>query len=201
MKIWDKIVDGAARLASGEPIGSLLGLTSPPADDGAASGPAPDRLHHRRDRARRQDGGRRRRGVGRRGRGVPRLLPGAAGRGEERRALLRSGQARRRGLRDLCAPARGAVSRCAGNPRERAGGPVRHRRGRRPGRRRGGRLSRPGGAHLRPRAATASSAPRRRRWASSNASPASFSASIRWRPTSRSARPGCARCAPIIPTG
>jgi DnaJ like chaperone protein len=38
MKIWDKIVDGAARLASGEPIGSLLGLTSPPADDGAHPG-------------------------------------------------------------------------------------------------------------------------------------------------------------------
>src|SRR5512139_4147252 len=38
MRIWDKIVDGVTRLASGEPIGLLLGLTSPPADDGAHPG-------------------------------------------------------------------------------------------------------------------------------------------------------------------
>ncbi len=38
MRIWDKIVEGATRLASAEPIGSLLGLTSPPADDGAHPG-------------------------------------------------------------------------------------------------------------------------------------------------------------------
>lgn len=38
MKIWDKIVEGATRLALGEPIGMLLGLTSPPADDGAHPG-------------------------------------------------------------------------------------------------------------------------------------------------------------------
>src|SRR5258708_13757576 len=38
MKIWDRIVDGATRLANGEPIGSLLGPVSPPADDGAHPG-------------------------------------------------------------------------------------------------------------------------------------------------------------------
>lgn len=38
MKIWDRIVDGATRLASGEALGSLLGVTSPPADDGAHPG-------------------------------------------------------------------------------------------------------------------------------------------------------------------
>ena len=38
MKIWDRIVDGATRLANGEPIGSLLGPVSPPADDGAQPG-------------------------------------------------------------------------------------------------------------------------------------------------------------------
>jgi DnaJ like chaperone protein len=38
MRIWDKIVDGVTRLASGEPIGLLLGLTAPPADDGAHPG-------------------------------------------------------------------------------------------------------------------------------------------------------------------
>jgi DnaJ like chaperone protein len=38
MKIWDKIVDGATRLASGESFAALLGLTSPPADDGAHPG-------------------------------------------------------------------------------------------------------------------------------------------------------------------
>lgn len=38
MRIWDRIVEGAARLAAGEAIGSLLGLTSPPADDGAHPG-------------------------------------------------------------------------------------------------------------------------------------------------------------------
>jgi DnaJ like chaperone protein len=38
MRIWDRIVDGATRLANGEPIGSLLGLASPPADDGTHPG-------------------------------------------------------------------------------------------------------------------------------------------------------------------
>lgn len=38
MEIWDKIVEGVTRLASGESFGSLLGLTSPPADDGAHPG-------------------------------------------------------------------------------------------------------------------------------------------------------------------
>jgi DnaJ like chaperone protein len=38
MRIWDRIVDGATRLANGEPIGSLLGPVSPPADDGAHPG-------------------------------------------------------------------------------------------------------------------------------------------------------------------
>jgi DnaJ like chaperone protein len=37
MKIWDRIVDGATRLANGETLGSLLGLT-PTADDGAHPG-------------------------------------------------------------------------------------------------------------------------------------------------------------------
>src|SRR5262249_13014178 len=38
MKIWDRIVEGATRLANGESLGSMLGLTSPPADDGAHPG-------------------------------------------------------------------------------------------------------------------------------------------------------------------
>lgn len=38
MKIWDRIVDGATRLANGEGLGSLLGTTSPAADDGAHPG-------------------------------------------------------------------------------------------------------------------------------------------------------------------
>lgn len=38
MKIWDKIVEGATRLASGEALGSLLGVASPQADDGAHPG-------------------------------------------------------------------------------------------------------------------------------------------------------------------
>jgi DnaJ like chaperone protein len=38
MKIWDKIVEGVTRLANGESFGSLLGLTSLPADDGAHPG-------------------------------------------------------------------------------------------------------------------------------------------------------------------
>ncbi len=38
MKIWDRIVDGATRLATGEALGSLLGATSPPADDDAHPG-------------------------------------------------------------------------------------------------------------------------------------------------------------------
>ena len=38
MKIWDRIVEGATRLASGEAFGSLLGMTSPPADDGTHPG-------------------------------------------------------------------------------------------------------------------------------------------------------------------
>ena len=105
------------------------------------------------------------------------------------------------GLRALRPPARGAVPRRAGSPGERARRPVRHRPGRRPGRRRGGRLSRQGGAHLRPQQRALRARAGRRRWASSSASRASSSASTRWRPTSRCARRGCARCAPIIPTG
>jgi len=38
MQIWSKIVDSVTRLAQGEPLGSLLGFTSPPADDGAHPG-------------------------------------------------------------------------------------------------------------------------------------------------------------------
>jgi DnaJ like chaperone protein len=38
MKIWDRIVDGAARLAGGESLAALLGLASPPADDGSHPG-------------------------------------------------------------------------------------------------------------------------------------------------------------------
>jgi len=38
MRIWDRIVEGVTRLAGGEPFGSLLGLTSPAADDGAHPG-------------------------------------------------------------------------------------------------------------------------------------------------------------------
>ncbi len=49
--------------------------------------------------------------------------------------------------------------------------------------------------------ARGSSARRPLPWGPWSASPASCWASIRWRPTSRSARPGCGRCAPTIPTG
>jgi DnaJ like chaperone protein len=38
MKIWEKIVEGVTRLASAEPIGSLLGLASQPPDDGSHPG-------------------------------------------------------------------------------------------------------------------------------------------------------------------
>ena len=38
MKIWDRIVEGATRLAGGESLASLLGLAAPPADDGAHPG-------------------------------------------------------------------------------------------------------------------------------------------------------------------
>ena len=38
MKIWDRIVEAVTRLANGESFGSLLGLTSPPADDGTHPG-------------------------------------------------------------------------------------------------------------------------------------------------------------------
>ena len=38
MQIWSKIVDSVTRLASGEPLGALLGFASPPADDGAHPG-------------------------------------------------------------------------------------------------------------------------------------------------------------------
>jgi DnaJ like chaperone protein len=38
MKIWDRIVEGTTRLANGESLASLLGFTSPPADDGAHPG-------------------------------------------------------------------------------------------------------------------------------------------------------------------
>jgi DnaJ like chaperone protein len=38
MRIWDKIVEGVTRLASAEPIGSLLGLALPPPDDGSHPG-------------------------------------------------------------------------------------------------------------------------------------------------------------------
>ena len=34
MKLWDRIVDGVTRLANGETLGSLLGLTAPSAADG-----------------------------------------------------------------------------------------------------------------------------------------------------------------------
>ena len=37
MRIWEKIVDGATRLANGESIGSLLGLAAAP-DDGVHPG-------------------------------------------------------------------------------------------------------------------------------------------------------------------
>ena len=33
MKLWDRIVDGVTRLANGETLGSLLGLTAPSAAD------------------------------------------------------------------------------------------------------------------------------------------------------------------------
>ncbi len=127
MKIWDKIVEGMTRLAIGDRSSSLLGLTSPPADDGAPSRPAPDRPSRSASSrsAPRWRGSMAR--CRRRDRGVPRLLPGAAGRGGERPALLRSRQARCRRLRDLCAPGGGAVSRCAGDPGERARRSVQHR--------------------------------------------------------------------------
>ncbi|MFZ5779606.1 MAG: TerB family tellurite resistance protein [Pseudomonadota bacterium] len=38
MKIWDRIVEAATRLAGGEPMGSLLGFTSQPGDDGTHPG-------------------------------------------------------------------------------------------------------------------------------------------------------------------
>ena len=38
MKIWDRIVEGATRLANGESLGSLLGLAVPPAQDGGHPG-------------------------------------------------------------------------------------------------------------------------------------------------------------------
>ena len=38
MKIWDRIVDAATKLAGGEPIGLLLGSSAPPADDGQHPG-------------------------------------------------------------------------------------------------------------------------------------------------------------------
>ena len=38
MRIWDRIVEAVTRLASGESMGSLLGRTSPQADDGAHPG-------------------------------------------------------------------------------------------------------------------------------------------------------------------
>jgi DnaJ like chaperone protein len=38
MQIWGMIVDSVTRLASGEPLASLLGFSSPPADDGAHPG-------------------------------------------------------------------------------------------------------------------------------------------------------------------
>jgi DnaJ like chaperone protein len=38
MKIWDRIVDGATRLANGESIGSLLGISSAPVDESVHPG-------------------------------------------------------------------------------------------------------------------------------------------------------------------
>jgi DnaJ like chaperone protein len=38
MKIWDKIVDAATRLAGGEPIGVLMGSSAPAAEDGEHPG-------------------------------------------------------------------------------------------------------------------------------------------------------------------
>jgi DnaJ like chaperone protein len=38
MKIWDRIVDAATRMANGESIGSLLGLSAPSAGDGTHPG-------------------------------------------------------------------------------------------------------------------------------------------------------------------
>ena len=38
MKIWNRIVEGATRLAGGESFAALLGLSAPPADDGAHPG-------------------------------------------------------------------------------------------------------------------------------------------------------------------
>jgi DnaJ like chaperone protein len=38
MKIWDRIVEGATRLASGESLATLLGLATPPEDDGTHPG-------------------------------------------------------------------------------------------------------------------------------------------------------------------
>jgi DnaJ like chaperone protein len=38
MKIWDRIVDAATRLATGESIGSLLGLNAPPSGEGQHPG-------------------------------------------------------------------------------------------------------------------------------------------------------------------
>ncbi len=38
MKIWDRIVEATTRLANGEPLGSLLGLTAPPVQDGGHPG-------------------------------------------------------------------------------------------------------------------------------------------------------------------
>jgi DnaJ like chaperone protein len=38
MQVWSRIVDSVTRLAQGESLASLLGFTSPPADDGAHPG-------------------------------------------------------------------------------------------------------------------------------------------------------------------
>ena len=207
MKIWDKIVGdgGSTRLADRARARSArcsaLGRRRR-ADDGAHPGLAPDRLHHRRDRARRQDGAastaRCRDDEVEAFRYFFQVPPG------EEKNVERFFDLAKRDVAGFETYARQVAALFPDAPEilgERARGPVRHRQGRRPGRRRGSRLSRQGRAPLRPRAARASSAPRPRRWASSSASPASSWASIRWRPTSRSARPGCARCAPTIPTG
>ena len=131
MKIWDKIVEGVTRLANGESFGSLLGLTSPPADDGAHPGLRQIAFTI---------------GVIALGAKMARAdgevseIEAAAFRdffqvppGEERNVERFFNLAKRDvcGFRDLCAAARGPVSRCAGNPRERDRGAVQHRQGRR----------------------------------------------------------------------
>src|SRR5882757_6146958 len=184
MKIWEKIVEGVARLASAEPIGSLLGLASPPPDDGSHPGL-------------RQIGFT----IGVIALGAK--MAGADGQvsdveieafrnffqvppGEEKNVERFFDLAKRdvagfetyaRQLAALFPDAPDVLENVLEGLFDIA--------------RADGQVS----------AANASSAPGRPHWVSSSASPASFLASTRWRPTNRCARRGCARCAPIIPTG